>query len=119
MTVSKLPFIAGHKFTKTGSLAHYGRYSNPPTTPILFALHSGLVLRQTAYAFQLHEVAKSEPQTEPFATGHIVPTEVVMLPETGVYDGLDIVGGVQAAQVLSSSSAIKLISGMHFCPSCM
>ena len=87
----------GDIYEPCGSLAHYTEYHNPPKQPILVALTDGLSIRQTATGFPL--MISPTSTSMPFKSGHIEPHKVVMIPETGVFDDLDIAAEVQQAKV--------------------
>ena len=90
-------FCKGYKYSRCGSFFHCGAYSNPPCEPILFGLTPGLRLRQVSTYFPL--LPEAAPGTIPYSTGHIKPSEVVMVPETGVFEDIDIEAGVRKAEV--------------------
>jgi hypothetical protein len=91
----------GYQFQRTGSFCHYGKYQNPPHAPVMFVLSSGVVLRQAAMGFLL----LPEPEagtTVPYATGHVRSSEVIIMPETGMYQELDVEKDLLLAKVNSA-----------------
>jgi hypothetical protein len=98
-TSEYLPFVAGYKYEKVGTLnCGVHEYANPPCLPVLFALTSLVECRQVSVGFALLP-KRPGMEMEVYLSGHITPSRQVALPETDVYRDLDIPTEVAKAQV--------------------
>jgi hypothetical protein len=93
------PMVAGHKFKPAG-LTSYGatKYCNPPLECIVFALTDDVCFKQASLQHYLAPTADGMCRTQ-VEGGFINKFEVIIQPEVGLLNTVDIEAGVKEAAV--------------------
>jgi hypothetical protein len=94
------PMVAGYRMFRSGStVGHCRQYKYNSRRPIIFALCNGVSLRQVTVGYELHAKAVPDRHVE-YLTGCVDPNVVVAIPETGLFDDLNIAVATMIAKVM-------------------
>jgi hypothetical protein len=99
-TLNQFPMVAAHIYEECG-LTSYGaqKYVNPPKRPTIFALTDDVCFTQVSLEYYLSPTKESGRYPTKIEGGFINPFEIIIKPEVGLLEAVDIGKGAKEAAV--------------------